>query len=122
MFCDAVKQQNDGQDSGADTGFVKGGAITHYRRQCIEVCSADQSARSAEIFFASFFTSQDGLSWHLHALHYKFQMYEDCRSRGRHVLLSCSNKCHVLAIGHAYIIWWVWSTQRSLIVLVYVAS
>ena len=28
---------------GADTGFVKGGSryITHCRRQCIEVCSAD---------------------------------------------------------------------------------
>ena len=27
-------------------------------------------------------------------LHCKFQMYEDCRSRGRHVLLSCSNFAH----------------------------
>ena len=27
-------------------------------------------------------------------LHCKFQMYEDCRSRGHHVLLSCSNFTH----------------------------
>ena len=45
-------------------------------------------------FFAFIFSYQDGLSWHLRALHCKFQMYEDCRSRGRHVLLSCSNFAH----------------------------
>ena len=47
------------------------------RRQCIEAQSADQSARSVEIFFSY----QDGLSWHLRSLHFKFHMYEDrcCR-------------------------------------------
>ena len=29
----------------------------------------------------SFFSYQDELLWHLRALHCKFQMYEDCRSR-----------------------------------------
>ena len=42
----------------------------------------------------SIFTSQDGLSWHLRVLHCKFQMYEDCRSQGRHELLPCSNFAH----------------------------
>ena len=39
--------------SGADTGFMKGGAlyIKRCRRQCIEACSADQSAQSAEKVF-----------------------------------------------------------------------
>ena len=84
---------------------MKGGGalyITRCRRQCIEARSADQSERSVETFF-HLHSYRDGLSWHLRALHCKFQMYKDCRSRGRHVLLSCSNKCHVLAIGHAYI-------------------
>ena len=43
--------------------------------------------KRGKIFQPSFFSYQDGLSWHLRALHCKFQMYEDCRSRGRHVLL-----------------------------------
>ena len=60
----------------------------------MEVCSGDQSAQSAEKFLPSLFTSQDGLSWHLHALHCKFQMYEDCRSQGHHELLPCSNFAH----------------------------
>ena len=66
--------------------------IKRCRRQCIEARSADQSARSRGKFFSpSFFTSQNGLSWHLRALHCKFQ---DCRSQGRHELLSCSNFAH----------------------------
>ena len=34
-----------------------------------EVRSFDQSARSVGIKSPSFFTFQDGLSWHIHALH-----------------------------------------------------
>ena len=65
------------------------------RRQCIEARRADQSARSVEKKnLPSIFTSQDGLSWHLRVLHCKFQMYEDCRSQGRHELLPCSNFAH----------------------------
>ena len=55
------------------------------------------SPREARFFSPSFFTSQDGLSWHLRALHCKFQMYEDCRSQacqGHHELLPCSNFAH----------------------------
>ena len=47
-----------GGRAGADTGLMKGGGggggggtIKRCRRQCIEVRSADQSARSVEIFF-----------------------------------------------------------------------
>ena len=45
-------------------------------RQCAEVRSVDQSARSAENFFTliSQLSGQDRLSWHLRALHCKFQM------------------------------------------------
>ena len=44
--------------AGADTGFMKGGAlyIKRCRRQCIEARSADQSARSAENFFRLHFS------------------------------------------------------------------
>ena len=45
-------------NSGAETATKSGGAnrtIARCRRQCIEVCSADQSARSAEMFFAFIF-------------------------------------------------------------------
>ena len=89
---------------------------TRCQRQCIEVNSVDQSPH----FSPSFFSYQDGLawhfralhcifhlhfsvirlSWHFRALHCKFPMYEDCRSRGRHVLLSCSNFAHE---GNTYI-------------------
>ena len=66
--------------SGAETATKKwgggggggGGAnstIARCRRQCTEARSADQSARSAENFSPSFFSYQDGLSWHLRALY-----------------------------------------------------
>ena len=46
--------------TGADTGFMKGGGhhilMKRCRRQCIEVRSADQSARSAEKFFRLHFS------------------------------------------------------------------
>ena len=64
--------------------------ITCCQRQCIKV----RSASHRKTFLPSYFSYHDGLSWHLRALHCKFQMYKDCRSRGRHVLLSCSNFAH----------------------------
>ena len=50
-----------GGRAGADTGFMKGGGgealyIKRCRRQCIEVCSDDQSARSAEKIFRLHFS------------------------------------------------------------------
>ena len=69
--------------------------ITRCRRQCIEARSGDQSARSAEKFFRLHFSAiRMGSRGTFVLLHCKFQMYEDCRSRGRHVLLSCSNFAH----------------------------
>ena len=69
--------------------------ITRCRRQCIEARSADQSARSAgKIFRLHFSAIRMGCRGTFVLLHCKFQMYEDCRSRGRHVLLSCSNFAH----------------------------
>ena len=60
--------------------------VTRCRRQCIEVCSADQSARSAEIYFCLHFSAiRMGSRGTFVLLHCKFQMYEDCRSRGRRV-------------------------------------
>ena len=43
---------------GADAGFTKGEAlyIKHWRRQCIEARSVDQSARSMETFFRLHFS------------------------------------------------------------------
>ena len=62
--------------------------ITRCRRQCIEACSADQSARSAENFFRLHLSAiRMGSRGTFVLLHCKFQMYEDCRSRGHHVLL-----------------------------------
>ena len=52
---------------GGGGGQASGVAYARCRRQCIEARSADQSARSAENFFAFIF--QDGLSWHLRALY-----------------------------------------------------
>ena len=40
-------------------------------------------AKRGKFISPLFFSYQDGLSWHLRALHCKFQ---DCRTRGRHVL------------------------------------
>ena len=74
--------------------FTIGGAryITHCRRLCIEVRSVDQSVRSVEKKFRLHFSAiRMGSRGTFVLLHCKFQMYEDCRSRGRHVLLSCSN-------------------------------
>ena len=72
------------------------------RRQCIEVRSADQSARSAENFFAFIFHFS---GWALVApsrfLHSKFQMYEDCRSQGRHELLF-AHECNTYVHGGVY--------------------
>ena len=77
--------------------FTIGGAryITHCRRQCIEAQSGDQSARSVEKIFGLHFSAiRMGSRGTFVLLHCKFQMYEDCRSRGRHVLLPCSNFAH----------------------------
>ena len=54
--------------SGAETATKKWGTNSTIARQWIEARSIDQSAQSTEIFFAFY---QDGLSWHLRALHYK---------------------------------------------------
>ena len=59
----------------ADPGFWKGGFFYRLKAaSCTEVCSVDQSARSAEKFSPLFFSYQGGLSWHLRTLHSKFQM------------------------------------------------
>ena len=48
--------------------------------------SVDQSARSADIFFRLHFSAiRMGSRGTFVLLHCKFQMYEDCRSWGRHV-------------------------------------
>ena len=77
--------------------LLKGGAlyIKRCQRQCIEARSADQSARSAEkIFRLQFSLLRMGSRGTFSLLHCKFQMYEDCRSQGRHELLPCSNFAH----------------------------
>ena len=60
--------------------------ITRCRRQCTEAHKVDQSARSAEMFFRLHFSAiRMGSRGTFVLLHCKFQMYEDCRSWGRHV-------------------------------------
>ena len=76
------------QYPGADTGFVKGGGGGGGGG------GATITVHRGAFYSPSIFIYQEGLSWNLRALHYKFQMYEDCRSRGRHVLLSCSKFAH----------------------------
>ena len=69
-------------------GYRKGGGgggggalyIKRCRRQCIEVCSADQSARSVDKFFRLHFSLLRMGSHGTFAL-CMFQMYEDCRSQ-----------------------------------------
>ena len=86
-------------ERGGGGGGGGGGELiykTRCRRQCIEARSVDQSARSVENFIRpSFISDQDELSWHFRALHCKFLMNENCRSRaGRHVLAaSCCPRC-----------------------------
>ena len=50
-------------------GSKKKHLLTHCGRQCTEAHSVDQSAQIAGKFIFSY---QDGLSWHLRALHCKF--------------------------------------------------
>ena len=69
-------------NSRAKTGFMKGGGalyIKRCRRQCIEACSVDQSARSAEIFFR---------------LHFSLLRMG---SRGTFTLCTASSKCTRIA-------------------------
>ena len=57
MICSSIIYGRGG-DSYQKVGEGGGGAnrtITHCRRQCIEVRSADQSTQSAEIYFAFIF-------------------------------------------------------------------
>ena len=73
--------------SGADTGFMKGGGTVYERcrRQCTEARSADESARSAEkIFRLHFSLLRMGSRGTFALCTASFQMYEDCRSQGRH--------------------------------------
>ena len=51
--------------SGGGSIIRLGGLMHSAEGSGTEVCSADQSARSAEIFSPSFLSYQDGLSWHL---------------------------------------------------------
>ena len=75
--------------SGADTGFMKRGAlyIKRCRRQCIE-------APQEFSFRLNFSLLTMGSRGTFALLHCKFQMYEDCRSQGRHELLPWSNFAH----------------------------
>ena len=72
---------------GGGGGGGGGGAryITRCRRQCKDVRSADQSARRAgkknRLHLSAIRMGSRGTFMLLHC---KFQMYEDCRSRGRH--------------------------------------
>ena len=74
-------QKNFPPSAGVETATLKwggggGGAnstIARCRRQCIVVCSGNESAQSVEKSSPSFFSNQDGLSWHLHALHCKLE-------------------------------------------------
>ena len=56
--------------------------------------SIGQNTFCEKIFRLHFSAIRMGSRGTFALLHCKFQMYEDCRSRGRHVLLSCSNFGH----------------------------
>ena len=69
---EAIYSIQQGQRQLPKSGGVNS-TIVRCRRQCIEMRSADQSARSAEKCFAFIFSYQNGLSWHLRALHCKLE-------------------------------------------------
>ena len=78
MYCVYVVSLH--TESGADTGFCEGGGTivaallkaVHRGAKCRSV-----RAKRGKFFSPLFSSYQDGLSWHLRALHCKFQMYED---------------------------------------------
>ena len=88
-YCHSVVRYPPRMYQGADTGFVKGGGggggggrggalyITRCLRQCIEACSADQSARNFfRLHFSHIRMGSRGTFVLCTAI--KFQMSEDC--------------------------------------------